>query len=98
MCVCGVFFSPLSAAVAVHVLGEGRGTDERRLGAAFLPKRVRSLQLGGLSRHPLQRHGRGAAGGGDSRWSLASLPVSRSSLPCSVSGSCWRAGQLSISV
>lgn len=39
VCVWCVFF-PLSAAVAVHVLGEGRGTDERRLGAAFLPKRV----------------------------------------------------------
>ena len=40
MCACVVCFFPLSAAVAVRVLGEGRGTDERRLGAAFLPKRV----------------------------------------------------------
>ena len=34
------FFFPLSAAVAVCVLGEGRGKDEGRLGSAFLPKRV----------------------------------------------------------
>ena len=34
------FFFPLSAAVAVCVLGEGRGNDEGRLGSAFLPKRV----------------------------------------------------------
>ena len=34
------FFFLLSAAVAVCVLGEGRGKDEGRLGSAFLPKRV----------------------------------------------------------
>lgn len=58
-----------------------------------------SLQLGGFSRHSLKRHGRGAAGGGSSRWQVTSPPVSHSSLPRSVSGSsCWRAGRLSGSV
>lgn len=58
-----------------------------------------SLQLGGLSRHLLKRHGRGAAGDGGSQRQVTSPPVSRFSMPCSVSGSsCWRAGQLSGSV